>query len=247
MEIQSAARTHVGRRANNEDAFVHAPRLGLFAVADGMGGYEGGEVASRITVETLEGFVRRALTDHEATWPFGYDRALGLTENLLDVAVRLADAEVFQRRTGRLASMGSTVAALVLDGAQAIMAHVGDSRIYRLRGGVLEALTRDHSLYFDLQRSGYDLPPLEDFPHKNVITRAVGLRPGQRPPLRTEALLPGDTFLLCTDGLMDGVPDPELQRLLALPTASDAAEAMVEEAFAQGSRDNITVVVVKVA
>jgi protein phosphatase len=142
--------------------------------------------------------------------------------------------------------MGSTVAALVVDGPQVIIAHVGDSRVYRLRGGELEALTRDHSLYFDLLQSGYQLPPLEEFSHKNVITRAIGLRPGMRPPLRTERLASGDTYLLCTDGLLDGVPDSTLAKLLALRTAEEAAQALVDAAYAEGSRDNITVVVLKV-
>src|SRR5262245_49561371 len=114
LYLEHAAATHVGRRSNNEDNFCAEPSLGLYAVADGMGGYEGGEVASRVTVESLVQFFRREATDGESTWPFGLDRALSLGENRLQVAVKLAHAEVAAKKSGPLSQMGSTVAALAI-------------------------------------------------------------------------------------------------------------------------------------
>jgi len=243
--IEHAALTHIGRRPNNEDNFCAEPQLGLFAVADGMGGYEGGEVASRITVESLVQFFRREAADGECTWPFGLDRALSLDENRLQVAVRLAHAQVEQKKTGPLARMGSTVAALTISDGGAVIGHVGDSRVYRLRGGILEQLTRDHSLWAELRAAGAVVPPKEECGYGNVITRALGMESGARPDLRREGLQPGDVFLLCTDGLTEPLSDARIAELLRLPPR-EACAALVDEAYASGGRDNITAVVVAV-
>jgi serine/threonine protein phosphatase PrpC len=249
MQLQSAARTHLGRRQNNEDAFCLQPETGLFAVADGMGGYEGGEVASRLAVEALGSVCGKLTRDAEATWPYAADPALTLGENLLTVAVRHANDRVLEQRTGLLSSMGSTVAALLVDPRspqpEAVIGHVGDSRVYRLRDGVLEPLTRDHSLYCDLLAQGADLPPKHEYPYANVITRALGMDALQ-PEVRRERLRPGDTFLLCTDGLLEKLPETVLAALLALPDVASACERLVAEAYARGGKDNITCVVVRV-
>jgi serine/threonine protein phosphatase PrpC len=245
LHIEHAAATHVGRRENNEDAFCVEPALRLFAVADGMGGYEGGEVASHVAVDTLRDFFARERDDRESTWPFGLDRRLTVDENRLQMGVRLAHAEVAARKSGRLALMGSTVAALTIDGDEAIVCHVGDSRVYRRRGNVLEQLTRDHSLYAELQAAGTPLPAKEECSFGNVITRALGMDPAPRPDLRREPLVPGDVYLLCTDGLTERLPEARITQLVSLPPAR-AARALVDEAYAAGGRDNITVVVVAV-
>jgi serine/threonine protein phosphatase PrpC len=245
LHIEHSAATHVGRRENNEDSFCVEPALRLFAVADGMGGYEGGEVASLVAVDTLRDFFARERDDGESTWRFRADSGLSLDENRLQVAVRLAHEEVAARKSGRLAMMGSTVAALTLDGGQAIICHVGDSRVYRRRGALLEQLTRDHSLYAELQAAGTPLPAKEECGFGNVITRALGMDPAPRPELRREGLVPGDRYLLCTDGLTERLPVARITQLLALPVEL-AAQALVNEAYAAGARDNITVVVVAV-
>jgi serine/threonine protein phosphatase PrpC len=245
LHIEHAAITHVGRRKNNEDNFCAEPQLGLFAVADGMGGYEGGEVASRLTVESLVQFFRREVADGECTWPFGLDRGLSLGENRLQVAVRLAHVEVAAKKTGPLSQMGSTVAALTISGGDAVIGHVGDSRVYRLRGGSLEQLTRDHSLWAELQAAGGVVPPREEFGYSNVITRAIGMESGARPDLRREVLWAGDVYLLCTDGLIEKLSDARIAELLARPTG-EACRALVDEAYTSGGRDNITAVVVRV-
>lgn len=244
MQLDTFALTATGRRSNNEDAVCTRPDLGLFVVADGMGGYEGGEIASQVAVATIEDLVARTAGDQDVTWPYRIDPARGLAENELAVATRLAGDRIAARRHGRLAQMGSTVAVLRVAGTEAVIAHVGDSRVYRLRAGALEQLTRDHSFYAELVASGVEVGAAEDFPHKNVVTRALGTTSAQ-PDLRVEAALPGDVFLLCSDGLTDGLAPPRIAALLARP-AAEACRALVDEAYAAGSRDNISAVVVRV-
>lgn len=246
MRIEHAAATHVGRRSNNEDAYCAAPELGLFAVADGMGGYEGGEVASRVAIDTLAGFYRRNAEDDNTTWPFGLEAGRSLAENMLSVAIRLADAEVAARKTGRLAAMGSTVAAIAVDGPRVVIGHVGDSRVYRLRDGRITQVTRDHSLYQDMVSAGMSVPPREQFPHANVITRALGMKPPVKVDLATQDARSGDVYLLCTDGLIEAVRDERIREVLSTMRPPEAARALVSEAYEGGGRDNITVVVARV-
>ena len=246
LQLEGSARSIAGRRANNEDACCAEPGLGLFAVADGMGGYEGGEVASQLVIATLLELFWRTAEDEEVTLPFALDPRLGIGENLARVAVRAAHEEVVARRIGRLASMGSTVAALVVRDGKAIVAHVGDSRVYRLRGGELRQLTADHSLYAEMQRSGAEVPARENCGYLNVITRAVGLTGGSRPDLASEEVRAGDVYLLCTDGLTEGLDDARIAALLGEGTPAQACEALVAEAIERGSRDNVTAVVVRV-
>jgi serine/threonine protein phosphatase PrpC len=245
LYLEHAALSHVGRRPNNEDNFCAEPKLGLFAVADGMGGYEGGEVASRLAVEALVCFFRREIEDGESTWPFGVDRKLSLAENRLKVAVRLAHAEVHAKKIGNLAMMGSTVAAMAIAGEDAVIGHVGDSRVYRWRAGTLEQLTRDHSLWAELQASGAQVPSKEECGFGNVITRALGMENAPLADLRRESLLAGDVFLLCTDGLTEKLGEPRIAELLRR-RPGEAVRALVDEAYAAGGRDNITCVVVAV-
>src|SRR5262249_25970716 len=146
MQLDSFALTIAGRRTNNEDAVCANADLGLFVVADGMGGYEGGEVASAIAVAAIHDLVRRTAGDDDATWPYKLDPERTLAENEVIVATRLAADQIAQRRSGVLAQMGSTVALLRFVRDCAVIGHVGDSRVYRLRAGGLSQLTVDHSL-----------------------------------------------------------------------------------------------------
>ena len=237
--------THVGRRSNNEDSVLAAPELGLFVVADGMGGYEGGEIASRLVVDSLSEFFRRNAEDRELTWPCGLDPEVSMEENLLRVGLQLADLEVRLRKQGQLAQMGATAVALVVRGARAVLAHVGDSRIYRLREGVLEQLTRDHSLIAMMEAlEGRPIAKERAAQFAHVVTRAVGQTGDSTPELQAIDARRGDTFLLCSDGLSDPLEPEVIRRLLALPPQR-AAEQLVAAAYDAGGSDNISAVVVR--
>jgi len=241
MKITATAVTNTGRRTNNEDSYLVADELRLYAVADGMGGYAGGEIASRLTVEHLEAFVARNRRDAAGTWPCKEDKRLSFAENLLRAAVTQAHQAIAAQRHGELEYMGSTVVAVLVEGKKAALAHVGDSRIYRLRGGALALLTRDHSLWAELEAAGLKPGERAGFPHKNVVTRALGIDTAHRPDLVTVDLEPGDRFLLCSDGLHDPLDEAALRRLM-----SGDCEGLVKAAYDAGSSDNITAVLLTV-
>lgn len=254
-----------GRRKRNEDAYFLDPELGVFAVIDGMGGYAGGEIASSLAAETIGDFFHSLAVDPEGTWPYALDCGKSSAENRVDAALRLANRRIRQRRCGdvctgdgpaplhySLGSMGATVAMISLGARGAVLGHLGDSRIYRLRGRGsasprLEQLTRDHSLYEQLLEGGVDLPPLEEFAHSNVVTRALGPAEDERPELNRIDLCVGDRFLLCTDGLTGSLDHGQLAALLDRAPIDEASALLAEAAFDAGSRDNITVIVVDVA
>lgn len=241
----ASAHTFVGRRKHNEDAYLLAPEDGVFAVADGMGGYAGGEVASRLAVETLAEFFQH-VGDPEATWPYGLDPTLSVAENRVDAAIRLANRRICAERQGSLRDMGSTIALVSLLPHAAIVAHLGDSRVYRLREGTgeLEQLTRDHSLYEQLRDGGVAVPPLAEFSYANVITRALGPQPEERPEMHRIELAAGDRLLLCTDGLTGPLGPETIASLLAAGPVEAVCERLVHEAYLAGSRDNITAIVI---
>jgi serine/threonine protein phosphatase PrpC len=252
--VESFAATSVGRRESNEDGILHLSAQGLFAVADGMGGYEGGEVASQIVVETLQQVYERLRADADATFPWRLDRDKTFEENLLLAAIRLANRGIIARRVGPLRDMGSTVVAMALGERSVVLAHVGDSRIYRLRGQELSAMTRDHSLYEEARAAGLAdvMRSKRDCSFANVITRALGLADRAEPDVRTVEIERGDVFLLCSDGLSDPLPEERLAELLrgasgpGKTALKDATEALIRAAYDAGGRDNISAVVVRV-
>lgn len=227
---------------------------GIAVVADGMGGYEGGEVASRIAVETIREVFRRVREDADATWPFREDPALPMDENLMLVAIRAAHGAIVAQKKGRLVSMGSTVAAVALARApaRAIIAHCGDSRVYRLRAGRLERMTRDHSydeeLAFLEELAGTGTNGPRERPFAHMVTRALGIADHGKPELRVEPLEPGDVLMICSDGLSGTLDHDQLAELLrAHATDPDgAARALVETAVHAGARDNVTTIVLRV-
>ncbi len=245
MRIESFAVSVVGRRSNNEDQFCLAPDLGLFVVADGMGGYEGGEVASRLAVDEVRDFVGLNRRDPGATWPCAEDKKKAFSESLLSAASMRAHAQIAAHRTDRLRQMGSTIVTLLIEERRATCAHVGDSRLYRLRGGQLQQLTRDHSLWAELEAAGGAGVDRKDFGWKNQITRALGVDGNHRADTASLDLEVGDTWLLCSDGLYDPLANEQLAAELGRPSVKEACEAIVQRAYDAGSSDNITAVVVR--
>jgi len=235
--------THVGRRRNNEDDFLVDADLGLYVVADGMGGYEGGEIASSLVVQVLHRFFSRVGTDTDAGITRPTSKGRTLAEEMMQLALRQANHEIQKRRVGRLASMGATAAAVLVREDRVLIAHVGDSRVYRLRHDHLVQLTRDHTLHAQLMEAGAVNAAAEA--NRSTITRAVGVPGAAKPEMRTEMIEPGDKFLLCSDGLSDVVPDWELREILAEDPSARAVEAMVARAYLAGGTDNITALVVE--
>lgn len=243
MTVTAAALTHVGRRTNNEDAMCTAPALGLYIVADGLGGYDGGEVASSLAIGAMCEFIARQQRDPEATWPSREDPDRTYDESLLGAAARVAHKEIVARRAGELRGMASTVVATLVKEDRLVVAHVGDSRLYRLRKGQLEVLTRDHSFFNELQSLGAEFERAS-FPYKNQITRALGLDGANAPDVATYDVEPGDTFLLCSDGLYDPLDEARLRSALELEP-QEACAQLVRDAYEAGGTDNITGVVLR--
>jgi PPM family protein phosphatase len=242
MNLSSFGLSSVGRRESNEDALCDAPRIGLFAVADGLGGYDGGEVASSLTVAALQSFVENNRRDPDGTWPIREQRRHTYEENLLVAATVAAHREISARREGILSQMGSTVVAALVQNGRLIVAHVGDSRLYRLRREVVEPLTRDHSLWAELEARGA-AGDRASFAYKNQITRALGLPGSFAADVATFSIEPGDRYLLCSDGLYDPLDGTRLRDGLALAPEA-ACKDLVQAAFDAGSTDNITALVV---
>jgi serine/threonine protein phosphatase PrpC len=242
MQLDTFALSIPGRRTNNEDAICVRPELGLFVVADGMGGYEGGEIASAIAVQSICELVRRTAGDADVTWPYKIDPKLSIDENEIVVATRLAGERIAARRTGELEQMGSTVVVLRIAEGRVVIGHVGDSRAYRLRAGQLAQLTVDHSLVAQLEAAGSK--PSDDFPWRHVVTRALGASCGE-PDVQLDRACAGDVYLLCSDGLSEVLSAADIAVLLAAP-AEAACRELVAAAYAAGSRDNISAIVVRV-
>ena len=249
--LEIVLRTDTGRvREHNEDAVFANPHLGFVVLADGMGGYNAGEVASSMATTRLASELESALA---ARAPHATDGPGGeaFAGQCLRDAVADANAAIFQAAQDEAgyAGMGTTlVAALFFDDRVAV-AHVGDSRLYRLRDGTLSLLTHDHSLLQEQIDSG--LLSAEEARHslnRNLVTRALGVDPLVEVDLAEHLVLPDDLYLLCSDGLNDMVPDEEIA--MALQTLSGhlelAATQLVEMANDQGGRDNVSVILVKV-
>jgi serine/threonine protein phosphatase PrpC len=232
---RASALTDTGRRRpQNEDTFVCDPPL--FAVADGVGGAQAGEIASRIAAATLEE---------------RHPRALG--ESTLAELLREANDRIYRQALDdhSAAGMGTVVTALLVDeiAGTVSVSHVGDSRAYRLRSGTLEQITDDHSLVGELVRAGrLSTEEAEQHPHRSVITRAVGTEPAVEVDAFTVAAEVGDLYLICSDGLTDIVRDEEIGQILAASENDPdvAAEALVAAANRAGGIDNITVVLFEI-
>ncbi|HJK97988.1 MAG TPA: Stp1/IreP family PP2C-type Ser/Thr phosphatase [Polyangiaceae bacterium LLY-WYZ-14_1] len=243
--------TDVGRkRQHNEDSYALLESEHLYIVADGMGGHASGEVASKMAIETLREFFAATNEDPEATWPYKMDRSRGYEENRLITGIKLANLRIFEaaQQDARLRGMGTTLAALLVVAEGALLAHVGDSRIYRLRDGRLEQLTEDHSLlndYIKMKRLSEE--EIANFPHKNVIVRALGMKETVKVDTLLDVPHPGDVYLLCSDGLCGPVSDDEMMEVLrGAGDLHQANQQLIDRANEHGGPDNITSVMVKV-
>lgn len=237
---RGAALTHVGLvREGNEDAYLVWPEGNMALVADGMGGHAAGEVASAVAVETVRDRLVQSGVPGDA--PSARDAFVD--------AVRQADARVAEVAEQQgLDGMGTTLVGLWLIDDAAVVVHVGDSRLYRLRDGQLEQITGDHNLGSELKRRGiFDTHTAMTHPQRHMLTRSLGGRTRVAPDQVVLPLRAGDRFLLCSDGLTDMVSTDLVRGFLGTPSPPNVnAQTLVEAALAGGGRDNITVVVVHV-
>jgi len=236
-------------RTHNEDCFEIDRAQNLYLVADGMGGHRHGEVASKLAVDTIRGFLTQ-VAGGDATMPSLPEPRLGRQANLLKMAVRLAHDEVIRaiREDGRLAGMGTTVVALSLDGSTASVAHVGDSRAYLVRGGSLHLLTQDHTWVNEQVTAGFlSHDQARIHPLKNVVTRALGGESRLEVDVREIEIEPGDLYLLCSDGLTTMLSDGEIERCArADGSPQEICRALVDAANRRGGLDNVTVVALRI-
>jgi protein phosphatase len=251
MRLTCKAVSDVGRkRKGNEDNLCVNPEQKLFVVADGMGGHAAGEVASKVAVEAINEFICLTGGDEEITWPFGLDENISYDGNRLKTAIRHANRKVLDatRERNDLEGMATTVAAVLVDGEQANLGHVGDSRVYLFSDGQLTQLTTDHSWVNEQIQSGViSAEQARSHPLRNVVTRALGGKPDLSVDVQARAMRPGEMLLLCSDGLTTMVPDPRIEAILA-EAGGDLDKAVTElvaAANGQGGEDNITVVLLK--
>lgn len=253
VKARFSGKTDVGRqRDQNEDALLLLPELGVMAVADGLGGHRSGHLASQLCVSTLNDFFLITVAS-DGTWPFPYDESLSDEENYLFTGIRLANRRIFDRSLKNLADfgMGTTCVGAMFDRASQhiSIAHVGDSRGYRVRDNEIIQLTRDHSLLSDAltlapwmtEDEMAQLPP-------NVVTRALGIREEVEIDIHREKTKAGDVYILCTDGLSSLVSEDEIRDIVldhlerGEPLAT-TSEKLVQTANDYGGTDNVTVVI----
>jgi protein phosphatase len=250
LRIEVAGETNVGmKRTHNEDNFSILEDAGLYIVADGMGGHASGEVASKMAVDALKEFFQATASDPERTWPYKMDRSKGYEENRLITGIKLANLRIYEsaQRDPRQRGMGTTIVTMFAVEDGVYVAHVGDSRGYRIRDGKIEQLTEDHSLLNDYIKMKRLTPEeIANFPHKNVIVRALGMKDTVKVDTRFEQPRAGDTYVLCSDGLSGPVTDPDMLDIVSNSTdLKTAASRLIQRANEHGGPDNITCVLAR--
>jgi protein phosphatase len=237
-------------RKNNEDAWAVENDLQLYVIADGMGGHSAGEVASRLAVEAVVGFIRRSHEDTDVSWPYGIDPTLSLQANRLRTAINLANRRVFRAAESHddYTGMGTTVVAALITRDRLIVGSVGDSRVYLLNNGALVQLTQDDTWAATMlaDHGAGDPAALAHHPMRHVLTNVLGARDTTTVHMSEHALATGDTVMLCSDGLYGVVDHASLLALMQQAGDSGAiADRLVKTAIENGTRDNITALVVR--
>jgi len=237
-------------RKSNEDSFFSDPALQLFIVADGLGGHAAGEVASRLAVETISGFVRRIDEEGELSWPYGIEPSLSFAGNLLRTAVHLANRRVFRaaEREDEYTGMATTVVAALISGNRVAVASAGDSRLYLFADGSLTQVTRDDTWGATILATQGGSNPGGGAARsmRHVLTNVIGAREQADVHLHEFDLAGGELMLLCSDGLHGVLDDAAIAAMLSDGQAPDAAvPRLIDEALARGVKDNVTAVIVR--
>ncbi len=250
IPVRVAGETNVGmKRTHNEDTFSILQEENLYIVCDGMGGHASGEVASQMTVQCLKNFFKETREDPEMTWPYKMDRSRKYEENRLITGIKLSNLRIHEaaKREPKYRGMGTTIVSIFFVDEGAYLAHVGDSRIYRVRGGSIDQVTEDHSLlndYIKMKKLSPD--EIDNFPHKNVIVRALGMKESVKVDTFFEVPRPGDTYVLCSDGLCGELTDQRIAEIVIehKDDLQSGCHELIAEANRNGGHDNITVVLV---
>jgi PPM family protein phosphatase len=252
MRAVAAGLTDVGlQRDHNEDSFAILQDHELYIVADGMGGHRAGDVASKLATEAIVDFFR-ATAAEDFTWPFHFDSRMSEEENRLLTGIKIANRQIVERssRSRECHGMGTTVVGALFSGKKGKMyiGHVGDSRAYRVRGGEIRQMTRDHSLVNDYLLAMPELTEEQksELP-KNVITRALGMQEHVSVDLQGDDASVGDCYVLCSDGLSGMIEDAEILDIVSRsPNIEEACRKLIALANEHGGEDNITAVLVRI-
>lgn len=251
MKIQAVGLSDRGlKRGHNEDSLSVVPDIGLYIVADGMGGHNAGEVASRQAIESMVEFIRTCDSD-EVTWPFPQEAELSEYENRLVAAIKIANRDVcnLSLEHQEYSGMGTTLVALsVSDSLESVaVAHVGDSRCYRLREGKLDQVTLDHSWVSEqLQKKIITAEEAKNHRWKNVITRALGNKLDVDVDVQNLPVESNDVFMLCSDGLSSMIEDDVIERIMVdNPDLELCIQALIQAANGNGGLDNISVILIR--
>ena len=250
MTFQSHGLTHVGRvRTENQDRILVLPALGCFAVWDGMGGQRAGDVAAETGLTVFESYMQSSQDPSDVTWPFGYNVAFSLDANRLITSIRLANRQVSARSDQelKLAGMGTTVAAVLVAGERLTIANVGDSRVYRMRGGHLEQLSVDDTMAALMVSKGVIAPEsVPAHPMRGILMQAIGLHGEVDPHVREEAVQGGDLILICSDGLYGAIDAAAMTAaLLRTGTVQERAQGLIDHALSAGASDNVSVILIE--
>jgi protein phosphatase len=252
QSLQSASLTDPGRvRDHNEDCIESRPEIGLYVLADGMGGYNAGEVASGMATSLIADGVQDAWKPREAERS-GREQCKDMSQKLLGEQILRANNAIYttSQNNPECAGMGTTLVVCLFYDNFVAVAHIGDSRLYRLRGEAMEQVTRDHSLLQEQLDSGLITPEEAKLSqNKNLVTRALGIDPSVDPEIHVYETQPEDIYLLCSDGLSDMVDDEEIRlTLITLKTnPSLTVQQLVQAANDNGGRDNISAMLIRVA
>lgn len=249
--IESAGVTDIGRRRQlNEDAMLVDDEARLYVVADGMGGHNAGEVASKLAVETVSNFVHRSGDDEEITWPYGVDASISINANRLRTAIMLANKRVWKAADNRedYTGMGTTIVAGLVENDNITLCGAGDSRAYRFRDDALEQITIDDSwVQVALTEGLLQAEEAENHPMKNIITKAVGAKQHIELTVQEQRLEDGDIYLLCTDGLHGMLSEAEILEILKTKKddLEQAVQSLIAAANENGGKDNVTAVLLR--
>lgn len=250
MKISACAVTDVGRkRSHNEDSYLVNDELGIYVVADGMGGHSGGELASQMAVRTIEEVLQGMSADPEATVISGVNTDEADSGDKLRYAIQMASSKIFDRALydTALKGMGTTTVAVLFENDGAYVANVGDSRAYYFHANKMEQITTDHSLVSEQVRAGViDKAEAKKHRFRNVITRSVGYQDVVEVDVKHIEVHMGDKFLMCSDGLSNMLDDKEMEEIVVRHPIKEACRLLVDRANEKGGDDNITALLVEV-